>query len=154
MKGIIDVAKREYAFRDDNDFILTYYNPVYDNFGITNSAIKELVRNAEKKTKSNKVLNNIEEKLGRKKKRKISIGAEIVHWLVYWPKFLVYFVFEIFKAVFTELHKSVIPIFAVTFFIANRYLPNFTGMDNILSLRKIFLRRNGMYSYINIREKV
>ena len=39
--------------------------------------------------------NNIDEKLGRKK-RVLPVWAEVIHWLVYWPIFLVYLVFEVF----------------------------------------------------------
>ncbi len=148
MKGIIDVANRDYAFRDDSDFILTYYNLVHDNFGITNSGIGDLLRKAEKKAKANKVLNDIDEKLGRKKKRKISISAEIIHWLIYFPIFLVYFVFEVFKAVFTELHKFVIPVFAVLFVGTNWLLPNLLGVENLLYLRKVFSKAE-WYAYLD-----
>lgn len=137
LKGIVNVAKREYSFRDDTDFILNYYNPVHDNFGITNSGISSIIRKAEKKAKQNKVLNDIDEKLGRKKKRNVSIGAEVIHWMVYWPIFLVYLVFETFKAIFTELHKFTYPIFAIVVVALNWLLPKL-GIENLLYLRKIF----------------
>lgn len=138
MKGIINVANREYVFRDDVDFILNYYNPLHDNFGITNSGIGTLLKKAEKKAKANRVLNELDEKLGRKKKRKISIGAEIVHWLVYCPIFIVYFIFEVFKAIFTELHRFAIPITLLVFVGTNWIIPKVTDMGNLLDLRIIF----------------
>ncbi len=138
LKGIISVADRDYAFRDDTDFILNYYNPVHDNFGITNSGIGNIIRKAEKKAKQNQVLNSIDEKLGRKKNRDIPIWADIVHWLVYWPIFLVYFVFEVFKAIFTVLPKFAIPVFVITFVGENWLLPKIADIGNLLSLGKIF----------------
>lgn len=148
VKGIVDVANRDYVFRDDADFILNYYKPIHDNFGISDSGIGAILRKAEKKAKQNKVLNDIDEKLGRNKnKRKISIGAEIIHWLVYWPIFAVYFVFEVAKAIFTELHRFAIPVFIILFGLESWLLPEL-GIDNLLILRKLFFK-NQWLSYLN-----
>ncbi len=140
VKGMVNVANKDYAFRDDTDFILNYYQPIHDNFGISDGGISGIIRKAEKKAKQNKVLNEIDEKLGRKKKRKISVGAEIIHWLVYWPIFAVYFVFEVAKAIFTELHRFAIPIFVVLFAISNWLFPSLLGIENLLVLRKVFFK--------------
>jgi len=148
VKGMVDVANRDYVFRDDTDFILNYYKPIHDNFGISDSGISAILRKAEKKAKQNKVLNDIDEKLGRNKnKRKISIGAEIIHWLVYWPIFAVYFVFEVAKAIFTELHRFAIPVFIILFGLESWLLPKL-GIDNLLILRKVFFK-NQWLSYLN-----
>ena len=148
VKGLVNVANKDYAFRDDTDFILNYYKPIHDNFGISDSGISLILRKAEKKAKQNKVLNDIDEKLGRKKnKRKISIGAEIIHWLVYWPIFAVYFVFEVAKAIFTELHRFAIPVFVILFG-AESWLLSKLGFDNLLILRKLFFK-NQWLSYLN-----
>lgn len=148
VKGMVDVANRDYVFRDDTDFILNYYKPIHDNFGISDSGIGAILRKAEKKAKQNKVLNDIDEKLGRNKnKRKISIGAEIIHWLVYWPIFAVYFVFEVAKAIFTELHRFAIPVFVILFGLESWLLPKL-GIDNLLILRKIFFK-NQWLSYLD-----
>lgn len=140
LDGIFDIARREYAFRDMDDFILNYYNPVHDHFNIINNGIHSIIKKAEKKTKSNKVLNKIDEKLGRKKDRKINLGMELIHWLVYWPVFIVYLVFEIFKGIFTQLHKFLIPVFVALFVGANWWFPKKFGIDNLLVLRKIFFK--------------
>lgn len=140
LKGILDVANRDYVFRDDVDFILNYYTPIHDNFGISDSGISALIKKAEKKATSNKLMNDIDEKLGRKKKRKISIGAEIIHWLVYWPIVAIYFIFEVFKAIFTEIHRLAIPASAVVFIGTNWLMPKLLGVDNLLIIRKVFVR--------------
>ena len=148
VKGLVDVANRNYVFRDDTDFILNYYKPIHDNFGISDSGIGAILRKAEKKAKQNKVLNDIDEKLGRNKnKRKISVGAEIIHWLVYWPIFVVYFVFEVAKAIFTELHRFAIPVFIILFGLESWLLPKL-GIDNLLILRKVFFK-NEWLSYLD-----
>ena len=140
LKGIISIADREYEFRDDTDFILNYYNPVHDNFGIINSGIAGIIKKAEKKANQNKVLKAIDEKIGRKKKREIPIWAEIIHWLAYWPIFLVYIIFEIFKVIFTNLPKLTIPTFVIAFIAENWMLPKSANIENLLYLRKIFIK--------------
>ncbi len=140
VKGMINVANKDYVFRDDTDFILNYYQPIHDNFGISDSGISRIIRKAEKKAKQNKLLNEIDEKLGRIKKRKISVGAEIIHWLVYWPIVAVYFVFEVAKAVFTELHRFTVPVFAALFAFNNLMFPTWLKIENLLVLRKIFFK--------------
>lgn len=148
MKGIIDVADREYVFRDDTDFILNYYKPVHDNFGISDNGIGAILRKAEKKAKQNKVLNEIDEKLGRQKhKRKVSIGAEIIHWLAYLPVFAVYFVFEVARVIFSKLHRMAIPVFLVLFGLENLLLPKY-GIDNLIVLKKLFFK-NQWLSYLS-----
>lgn len=141
VKGIVKVANRDYAFRDDTDFILNYYRLIYDNFGINNRGIHSIVQKAEKKAKQNKILNEIDEKLGRtKKKRNYSIGIELIHWLVYWPIFMTYFVFEAAKVVFTKLQGLVIPTFVAFFILCNWMFPKFLDIDNMLVFRKIIFK--------------
>lgn len=147
LNGIFDIANRDYSFRDRDDFILNYYNPVHDNFGISNNGISSILKKAEKKAKSNKVLNKIDEKLGRKKDRKIPFEMELIHWLVYWPFFAVYLIFEIFKGIFTQLHRFLIPIFLFLFVGANLWFPVIFKIDNLLALRKILIKAE-WYAYV------
>lgn len=137
LKGFFKVANEEYVFRNDGDFLLNYFIPLYDNFGISDGGISSVIKKAKKKTKTNKFLNTIDEKLGRKKKRKLSIVAEILYWLAYLPVFLVYLVFEIFKAIFTGLHNLKIPVFIVVLLGVNWLFPKLTEIDNLLALTKI-----------------
>lgn len=140
IKGIVQVANKNYFFRDETDFILNYYVPIHDNFGISDNGIGAILRNAEKKAKQNKILNEIDKKLGRNtNKRKISIGAEILHWMVYWPIFVVYFIFEVAKTIFTKLHHMAIPGFLITFALESWLLPK-KGIENLFVLRKIFFK--------------
>lgn len=148
VKRMVDVARKDYSFRDETDFILNYYKPIHDNFGISDSGIGAILRKAEKKAKQNKVLNEIDKKLGiNKNKRKISIGAEIIHWLVYWPIFAVYFVFEVAKVIFTKLRYFAIPAFVILFGLESWLLPK-QGIDNLFILRKIFFKHQWL-SYLD-----
>ena len=138
IKGLLKVANRYYSFRDEADFILSYYKPVHDNFGISDSRIRTILKKAEKKAKSNKLLNFIDEKLGRKQKHRLPIGVELVHGLIYWPIFVAYFVFEIIKAIFTRLQYLSIPVFAALFICENWLIPKVCEIPNLLFLQKIF----------------
>ncbi len=148
VKGIVNVAKRDYAFRDDTDFLLNYYKPVHDNFGISDSGISSVLRKAEKKAKANKVLKDIDKKLGRKAKKKaIPIGAEVIHWLLYWPIFMLYFVFEIAKLIFMQLHRFAFPLSIGVFLLQSWLMPK-RGMDNLWVLRKVFFK-NEWLAYLD-----
>lgn len=140
VKGMVGVANRDYSFRDEADFILNYYKPIHDNFGISDRGIGAILRKAEKKAVQNKVLNEIDKKLGiNKNKRTIPLGAEILHWLVYWPIFVLYFVFEVAKVIFTKLRYFTIPAFII-FFVWENWIFSKQGKDNIFVLRKIFIK--------------
>ncbi len=143
MKGIWGIASREYAFRDEADFILKYYNPIHDNFGIINAGnLTAVIKKAEKKAKSNKVLDAIDKKLGNKRERRsaLSVGARIVHTLVYLPIFIIYFIFELLKAVFMPIRKYAIPA-AIALFIGENWLMiKNSGSMSAMNLVKIFHR--------------
>lgn len=138
LKEMLNIAKREYHFRDDMDFLLNYYLPLYEHFGLINTGINSLIRKAEKKAGTNKLLKKIDKKLGRKKNKKISIGAELIHWGLYFPIFTVYFVFEVFKVIFTQIHKFTIPLFLLLLLGENWLFPKMSEIENLLIFGKIF----------------
>ncbi len=140
LKGIINIANEEYTFRNDIDFLLNYYIPIHDNFGIGDSSIHSIIRKAEKQAKKNKILNAVDEKLGKRKdKRKRIFGAEIIHGLIYWPIFMVYFLFEVAKIFFTHLKQIAIVMFALIVGIQNWFIGT-TEWPNLLVLRKILFK--------------
>lgn len=148
VKGMVNVAKKDYSFRDETDFLLNYYKPIHGNFGISDRGISAILRKAEKKAAQNKVLNEIDKKLGiNKNKRKVPLGVEIIHWLVYWPIFAVYFVFEVAKVIFTKLSLLAIPV-AVILFGWENWRFSKTEMGNLFVLRKI-LFKNQWLSYLD-----
>lgn len=138
LKEMLNIAKREYHFRDDMDFLLNYYLPLYKHFGLINNGISSLIRKAKKKAGTNKVLKKIDKKLGRKKNKKISIVAELIHWGLYFPIFAVYFVFEVFKVIFTQIHKFTVPLFMLLLLGENWLFPKIFGTENLLIFGKIF----------------
>ncbi len=138
LNGIFEVAKGEYFFRDVNDFLLNYFIPVHDNFNVHDNAIRGIIKKAQKKANANKILNEIDKRLGWKKQRGIPIGVRIVHGLVYWPIYLFYLIFEIFKVVFTVLEHAAIPVFGVCLIGFNLLFPKLWDIDNLLVLGRIF----------------
>lgn len=107
MNGMVDIAQREYEFRDEPDFVLNYYEPVSDNFGISNNGIGSILKNAKKKAKRNELLRNIDEKLGRTGPR-LGLLASIIHYLVYLPIYVVYIIFEIIRVLFTNFDRKIV----------------------------------------------
>ena len=147
VKGMVEVAGRYYAFEDEKDFIMHYYLPLRDNFGISDSGISGIIRKAEKEAEQNNELSDTDENPDSKEKQKISIGMEIIHWLVYWPVVAVYFVFEVAKAIVTELHRVALPVFVALFLINNWLFPSLLGVENLLVLRKVFFKEQWL-SYL------
>ena len=137
LKDLYSIASGEYVFQDLNDFVLNYFEPIYDNFNINAQAIKKLFQQAEKKANANSILNEISEKLGFNKGMKIPVMASVVHYLVYWPIVLFYFIFEVCKFVFSDLKKLAIPIFVLLFIGSNWFFPKWFGINNLLILTKI-----------------
>lgn len=153
INGIAKIANRDYGFRDVTDFILNYYEPVHDNFGISDSGIGSIIRKAKKKSKQNEILNKIDKKLGRNKNNKLPMKVMFIHFLVYWPIFLSYFIFEFIKLIFTNLYKFKIPIFILIVLLTNIILPMVDRIDNLLVLRKIFLGKEWV-EYLRVTAEV
>lgn len=119
------------------------------------TGIASLLRKAEKKAAQNKVLNTIDEKLGRTKdRRRLPFGAELGHWLVYWPISLAYFVFEVIKGIskglrFLEIFVA-IGVGILASVLLNFQLPKL-GIHNLLDIAKI-IGTNQWVSYLNSLE--
>lgn len=134
LKVFYERANAEYPFRDIYDFVSTYFQPIYDNFGILDKGIGAILKKAEQKAKANKVLNAVDEALGRKKRAKVPFIANIVHYAVYWPIYLLYLVFELFRAVIAGMRKSAVPLFVMLFAGINWIQRD----ESLLTLRYIF----------------
>lgn len=130
------IASTEYAFRDIYDFVLTYFKPIYDNFGILDKGISSILKKADQRAKANKVLNAVDDVLGLKKTKKIPFGATVVHYAVYWPIYLLYLAFETCKAIITELHRFAVPVFVLLFIGMN--VIGASGDRSLLMFRHIF----------------
>ena len=147
LNGVYDIANREYFFRSKEDFILNYYDEIYDNFGISNNSISSIIKKAKKSTNKNSIFKYIDEKLGLNKNKRLPFMAELVHFMVYWPLFLAYFIFEVFKVVFTILPKFSLPV-SISLFIFNLwYVPYSDTFDSLLIFANIFSKET-WYDYI------
>lgn len=134
LKKFFAIANTEYPFRDLYDFVLNYFQPIYDNFGILDKGIGSILKKAEKKAKSNKVLNVVDDLLGIKRTKKIPLGANIIHYAVYWPIYILYFIFGVSKVIIRQMRKVAYPLFAVVFLVVNML----AGDEGLFSLRYIF----------------
>lgn len=136
-KGIYNIASKEYSFRNEDDFVLNYFNPVHDNFNIDISGIRAIIKKAEKNANVNRVINVIDSKLGFNKDSNVPLTVLIVHFMAYWPIFILYLIFEIFKTIATKLKVLSIPTFLLVLFFSNKIIPSFTKYENLLFLRNI-----------------
>lgn len=112
LKKFEKVASDEYDFMNETDFILNYYDPVHDNFGITDSGISGIIKKAKKGAAKNKILKTIDEKIGFKGQQAVW-QVNVIHALLYCPMFLLCFIFEITKTAVKWLHKLSVPVFIV-----------------------------------------
>lgn len=48
LKELYNIVSIYYGFRDFTDFVLTYFIPIYDNFGISDQSIRSILKKAEK----------------------------------------------------------------------------------------------------------
>ncbi|MBQ9119745.1 MAG: hypothetical protein IJY09_06805 [Lachnospiraceae bacterium] len=103
LEKLYQLASEEYRFAGQEDFVLNYFQYVYDNFNIRSSALKKIIRKARTKTAKSRVLDSIDEKLGIHRRTKLSVGAMAVYYLAYFPIFLSYFVFELVKTIFVHV---------------------------------------------------
>lgn len=144
LKKLLRIAQDEYGFLDETDFLQHYFIPLRDNFGITDGGIRAMIKKAEQRTRANKAVRKINEK--RKKKRKnqdeklsdwIPFGVELVYWLMYYPFFVFYFIFEVIKMAVTNIYKFTVPVFVLLLVWENWFFPRHYHCGTLLHLIKI-----------------
>ncbi len=69
---------------------------------------------------------------------RLPIGASIMHYLAFSPIIAVYFFFELLKAVITELHRAVVPVFILVFLGGNWIVPIVSDLPNMTYFITIF----------------
>lgn len=94
---LYQVASEEYGFRSCVDFLISYFNVIYDNFGICEDGIKKIMANAQKQAGKEKVLGAISGFFGIKKGKKMPAQARIVFAFAYWPIYLLACIFGFIK---------------------------------------------------------
>ena len=99
LNNFYTLASQTYGFRDFTDFILTYFLPIYDNFGIYDHSIKGVLKKAEKKAGQKKILDKIDKAFGLSKEKKMPFVVKLVHVLTYWPIYILFGLFEVTKFV-------------------------------------------------------
>lgn len=131
LEGIVDIAYREYKFQGDKDFIQNYYEIMYDNFGISNSGINSILKKAQKKANTNKIVDKVDKKVGyNTNNAKLPFGVKLIHGLIYWPLFVMYFIFYVFKTFFKSIKLYAIPAAIAAFVVSNNIFPKFLGFHD------------------------
>ena len=113
LDALFEVAENEYGFRNLDHFLLSYFNRVYDNFGISVEAIQSTMKAAEKNAGKNNALNAIEKVFGVKKKKKVRPEIRGTYYMTYWPIYVLKWVFGIIKFFFNNIKVMSIGLFAI-----------------------------------------
>ena len=103
IEALFKVASDEYGFKNVKQFMCEYFLLVYANFSISVNAIMALIRSAKAESKKTQVVNKVYDILGFVGNEKLPLGANIIHFLVYWPFLMMYYLFEIVKTVFVNM---------------------------------------------------
>ncbi len=124
LNDIFEIAKGYYNFKDLNEFIKVYFGQVYDNFNIRVTSIKGFLENNEQDIKYNKESDNSGGSL---------ILVDIIHYMLYFPLFIVYFIFKVFMYIFTKLGTLSLLSVVIVGFICGVLYPKVMEMDNIIN---------------------
>ena len=100
---LYNIASEEYNFRSVSDFLVSYFNIVYDNFGIYEDSIKKIMADAEKQAGKEKALNALSSFLGKTQTRKLPKELHLVYTLAYWPIHVLAILFKVGKFVIEKL---------------------------------------------------
>ncbi len=147
LETIFELAKKQYAFLDMNQFVAEYFEPIYDNFGIVTIGLGAIFRKAGKKASRSRVMEAIDKFLGIDKRYRIPLPAMILHYMAYLPIYLLYLFFEASKVVFAMFQKIALPVFAAVFFGMNFLTFNEWGIS-VFDLLKIPFKSQ-WYEYLS-----
>ncbi|WP_320956976.1 SH3 domain-containing protein [Enterocloster asparagiformis] len=103
------VAQREYGFRDQYDFLFSYFLTMYSKFGIYDNGIRKMMKDAERKQGRQKFLDKVDRILGREKTEPLPPCFTPLFFLAYLPVYLTFGVFELVKLIVWNLRYIAIP---------------------------------------------
>ena len=113
LDALYEVAAAEYGFRNLDHFLLSYFNKVYDNFGLSVETIQSVMKAAEKHAGKNNTINIIEKIFGIKKRKKTRPEIRRVYRMTYWPIFILKWIFSIVKFIFSNIKWVSIALFVI-----------------------------------------
>lgn len=137
MEQLFQIANNFYAFKNINDFAANYFSLVYENFNIDASAVEGMIKKAKKDTEKNEAVKKAKER-AMNATGSAKWLANILYYLAYLPLFIVYFIFEIFRTICTNLRRLTVPIFITVFVLGGIYIPKFFDAPSIISLKALF----------------
>ncbi len=136
LKPFYDQVAAGAGFYSYDDFVATYFVPMYDNFHLLETGAKKIAAAARRKASKNAVVKKLDRHLGEDVSR-IPLAARILHGLVYWPVYLLYLVFEVFRFVFTHVRHLANPVFVVCLVGENFLFPRLLGIDSLFGILKL-----------------
>lgn len=158
LNELYSVASSEYNFGSMANFVCTYFDPVYDNFGIYANSIKKLIADAKKQGGREKRINALYEFIGFGRGKALPAELRWLYYLAYWPVILFAYVFRAIRFVIDQMRYIGIALgglwtlitiitgpqmFKETDFFTNfwhwgRYISDFTGIENLGFFTGIF----------------
>ncbi len=111
-RTVTDLAKaaqREYGFRDQYDFLLSYFLPMYAKFGIYDNGIRKMMNDAKRREGRQKVLNKVDRVLGRDRSEPLPLSLAPLFFLTYLPVYITFALFELVKFIVWDLRYIAIP---------------------------------------------
>lgn len=104
MNALFKLAQDEYSFQNMADFVVSYFDPIYDNFGIyPDRAVGKLLKEAERQGEKEKTINAIYSFFGIIRGSAVPAQGRLVFYLAYWPIYFMAIVFTVARFVIEKL---------------------------------------------------
>lgn len=95
----------------------------------------------------------MEDKRVKDVKKSVPFGIQVVHYLSYWPIYMLYGVFVGTKILCTWLQKLIIPLFVVALIWLNGVISRLTGSDTLWTIRYIFTNKQEWYEILRLEKQ-
>lgn len=103
LNQLYEIASSEYSFHSMPDFLVSYFNVIYDNFGIYADSIRKTMKQAQKQEGKQKAINAVYAAVGMTRGTSLPAAIRGVFALAYWPLYLLYFIFTAVRFVIEKM---------------------------------------------------
>lgn len=103
LNQLYEIASSEYTFHNMPDFLVSYFNVTYDNFGIYADSIRKIMKQAQKQEGKQKAINAVYAAVGMSRGSALPAAIRGIFVLAYWPLYLLYIVFTVVRFVIEKM---------------------------------------------------
>lgn len=103
LNQLYEIASSEYSFHSMPDFLVSYFNVIYDNFGIYADSVRKTMKQAQKQEGKQKAINAMYAAVGMTRGTSMPAAIRGVFALAYWPLYLLYFIFTVVRFVIEKM---------------------------------------------------